>query len=83
MGKVKVFTPMITDLLKIGEKTNSIEETLKILGEYYENESKELLNRLSQFIEPIIIVLIAIIVGVIILSVFLPMFGVMDQIIGE
>lgn len=81
--KVKVFTPMITDLLKIGEKTNSIEETLKILGEYYENESKELLNRLSQFIEPIIIVLIAIIVGVIILSVFLPMFGVMDQIIGE
>lgn len=83
MGKVKVFTPMITDLIKIGEKTNSIEETLKILGEYYENESKELLNRLSQFIEPIIIVLIAIIVGVIILSVFLPMFGVMDQIIGE
>lgn len=83
MEKVKVFTPMITDLLKIGEKTNSIEETLKILGEYYENESKELLNRLSQFIEPIIIVLIAIIVGVIILSVFLPMFGVMDQIIGE
>ena len=74
---------MITDLIKIGEKTNSIEETLKILGEYYENESKELLNRLSQFIEPIIIVLIAIIVGVIILSVFLPMFGVMDQIIGE
>lgn len=83
MEKVKVFTPMITNLLKIGEKTNSIEETLKILGEYYENESKELLNRLSQFIEPIIIVLIAIIVGVIILSVFLPMFGVMDQIIGE
>lgn len=83
MEKVKVFTPMITDLIKIGEKTNSIEETLKILGEYYENESKELLNRLSQFIEPIIIVLIAIIVGVIILSVFLPMFGVMDQIIGE
>lgn len=83
MGKVKVFTPMITDLIKIGEKTNSIEETLKILGEYYEKESKELLNRLSQFIEPIIIVLIAIIVGVIILSVFLPMFGVMDQIIGE
>lgn len=83
MEKVKVFTPMITDLLKIGEKTNSIEETLKILGEYYENESKELLNRLSQFIEPIIIVLIAIIIGVIILSVFLPMFGVMDQIIGE
>ena len=70
-------------IIKIGEKTNSIEETLKILGEYYENESKELLNRLSQFIEPIIIVLIAIIVGVIILSVFLPMFGVMDQIIGE
>ena len=83
MEKVKVFTPMITDLIKIGEKTNSIEETLKILGEYHENESKELLNRLSQFIEPIIIVLIAIIVGVIILSVFLPMFGVMDQIIGE
>ncbi len=81
--KVKIFSPMIVDLIKIGEKTNSMEETLKILSEYYENESKELLNRLSQFIEPIIIVLIALIVGVIILSVFLPMFGVMDQIIGE
>jgi MSHA biogenesis protein MshG len=69
----KLFTPMVLQMLAIGEETGDVDGMLKQVADTYENDVDYELKRLSSAIEPILIVVIACMVLVLALGVFLPM----------
>ena len=60
----------------VGEETGTLESTLKVISEYYDNEVETLTARALSLLEPALIIILAIIVGVILLAVYLPMFSI-------
>ncbi len=68
-----LFTPLVVQMIAVGEETGSIGELLDQVGRFYEREVDYDLKQLSASIEPIIVTLIGAIVLVLALGVFLPM----------
>lgn len=69
----QVFPPMVTHMLKIGEETGTTEQMLDKVAEYYESEVEEATKRLTAAMEPLIIVVLAIIVGGVVGAIMMPM----------
>ena len=76
----KVFPLMLTQMMKVGEDTGSLDNILIKTAEYYEIESDFALQKLTSLIEPIMIVFLAIIVGFVVISIAMPMFQVMGAV---
>jgi type IV pilus assembly protein PilC len=68
-----LFPPMVHHMLRIGEETGDLEEMLTKLAEYYEEEVELTTQQVMAAVEPLIIVVLALIVGVIVGAVMLPM----------
>lgn len=68
-----LFTPLVLQMMSVGEETGQVDELLEQVGEYYEREVDYDLKTLSSAIEPILLVAIGIMVLVLALGVFLPM----------
>lgn len=73
-----VFPNMIIHMIGIGEETGNMEDMLITAASYYEEEVEVATEQVSAVIEPMLIVVMAGIVGVIIMSVLIPMFGMYD-----
>jgi MSHA biogenesis protein MshG len=70
-----VFTPMVLQMIAIGEETGMVDELMEEVGELYSEDVKYLLKTLSQQIEPILIVFMGGLVLMLALGVFLPMWN--------
>lgn len=70
-----VFPNMIVQMIGIGEETGSMEEMLDTAAGYYEEEVEVATNNIAQIVQPLIIVVLAGIVGTIIMAILIPMFG--------
>ena len=68
-----MFTPLVLQMMAVGEETGAIDDLLQEVAEYYEREVDYDLKNLSSAIEPILIVAIGIMVFILALGVFLPM----------
>lgn len=69
------FPPLLTEMTGVGEETGSLENTLTIIGDYYDNEVNIAVERALSMLEPIIICGIAVIVVIVVLGFYLPMFS--------
>ncbi len=69
----KVFPPMVGYMVAVGEQSGQLEEVLDRLAESYEEELDFTIQKVTASIEPIIIVLLAVVVGFIIAAVLLPL----------
>lgn len=69
-----IFPPLVTQMISIGEETGSLDEMLAKVAEFYEKEVETATDRLKSLIEPIMIVILASIVGTIVISIIVPMF---------
>jgi type IV pilus assembly protein PilC len=78
LGASKVFPPMVTSMVAIGEETGALDNMLNKVADYYEREVDEAVEQLTAALEPIMIIFLGAIVGLIVAGMFLPMF----QIIG-
>ncbi|MFC4767981.1 type II secretion system F family protein [Effusibacillus consociatus] len=79
LGKYPVLFPaIVTQMVAIGEETGELESLTGNLAEFYESEVTEMSSRLGSLLEPFMILFLAGIVGLIILSVYLPMFTMMN-----
>ncbi len=79
LKKAKVFSPIVTDMIAIGEKSGQLEEMLANIAENYENEVDMTINSLTSILEPTIILVMGLVVGLIVISILLPIFE-MNQI---
>lgn len=68
-----IFPPMVYHMTKIGEETGNIESMLDKVADYYDEEVEVATKALTTVLEPLIIVLLALIVGTIILAIMAPM----------
>jgi len=76
----KLFPPMVTQMIAIGEEAGNLECMLDKLADFYEQEVHEMTSRLHSLMEPVLILILAVMVGGIIVSVYMPMFTMMDAI---
>ena len=65
---------MIAQMVKIGEETGELEKMLVKVADFYEDEVDASIAALTSIIEPLMMVGVGIMVGVIIISMYLPMF---------
>lgn len=75
----KIFPPMLTEMIKIGEESGDLEDVLKKVAEFYDGEVETAVAQLTTMIEPLIIVVLAFVVGFIVLSVVLPIFQMYNE----
>jgi MSHA biogenesis protein MshG len=68
-----MFTPLVIQMLAVGEETGSVDDMMVEVAEYYEREVDYDIKNLSSAIEPILIVAIGVMVLILALGVFLPM----------
>lgn len=76
LAKSGIFPQLMLDLLKIGEETGNVPEALNNVGETYENDLNIALRVMTNLIEPVLIISIAIIVGFLLFSVMQAMFAI-------
>jgi type IV pilus assembly protein PilC len=69
-----VFPPMVSQMVKIGEETGELEKMLSKIADFYEDEVDSSIATLTSIIEPIMMIGVGMMVGVIIISMYLPMF---------
>lgn len=74
MKKHWAFPPLIPHMISIGEQTGSLDHMLSKVAEFYEKEVEAETDRLKALIEPLMIVVLATLVGTIILAIMMPMF---------
>ncbi|KPK96716.1 MAG: hypothetical protein AMJ95_12650 [Omnitrophica WOR_2 bacterium SM23_72] len=72
----KIFPGMLTKMIQVGEKSGTLTSMLKHNADYYDQELEATLNALSSLIEPMLIVIIGCIVGVVVIAFYLPIFKV-------
>ena len=69
-----VFPPMVSQMVKIGEETGELEKMLGKIADFYEDEVDASIPTLTSIIEPLMMIRVGLMVGVIIISMYLPMF---------
>lgn len=74
------FPAMVVHMISIGEETGNLEDMLENVAEYYEEEVAAATEQLMTIMEPLIILILALVVGVIILAILQPMMTLYDAV---
>ena len=77
-----MFPPMVSQMIRIGEETGELEQMLCKIADFYEDEVDAAIQSLTSIIEPLMMIGVGFMVGIIIISMYLPMFKLM-QLIGN
>ena len=69
-----IFPPMVAQMVKIGEETGELEKMLGKIADFYEDEVDASVQSLTSIVEPIMMIGVGLMVGVIIIAMYMPMF---------
>jgi len=69
-----IFPPMVSQMVKIGEETGELEKMLGKIADFYEDEVDAAIQSLTSIVEPLMMILVGLMVGVIVIAMYLPMF---------
>ena len=69
-----VFPPMVSQMIKVGEETGELDKMLGKIADFYEEEVDASIETLTSIIEPVMMIGVGLMVGVIIIAMYLPMF---------
>lgn len=75
-----VFPPMVTEMMVVGEETGAMEEMLLRVADFYDQEVSYAVDRLTAMMEPLIIIVLATVIGTIVVALILPMFDMFQHI---
>ncbi len=81
-ANANIFTPLVLQMIAVGEETGRIDELLLEVADFYDREVDYELKTLTARIEPILLSLVAGMVLVLALGIFLPMWGMLDALQG-
>jgi type IV pilus assembly protein PilC len=70
----KIFPPMVSQMVRVGEETGELEKMLAKIADFYEDEVDSSIATLTSVIEPLMMIGVGMVVGVIIISMYMPMF---------
>lgn len=69
-----VFTPMVVQMISVGEEIGELGKMLKKISEFYKERIATTLTRITTLIEPAVLVIMGVVVGVMVVSMFMPIF---------
>ncbi|OQB20000.1 MAG: Type II secretion system protein F [candidate division BRC1 bacterium ADurb.Bin183] len=72
------FPPMVTRMIDVGERTGMLETMLSKIADFYEDQVNAAVTGLTSLIEPLLIVFLGVVVGFIVISMFMPMFKMVE-----
>ena len=78
LERVSVFPPMVTQMIAVGEETGSLDQMLQKIADFYEDEVNAAVKSLTSILEPILMLGVGGIVGVVVISMYLPIFNMMN-----
>ena len=73
-----IFPPMVTGMMDVGEQTGQLPEMLGKVADIYEDEVDNAVAGLSSLIEPVMILILALMVGTIVIALFLPIVRIVE-----
>jgi type IV pilus assembly protein PilC len=80
LAKASVFPPMVTQMIAVGEETGAVDTMLNKIADFYEDEVNASVKSLTSILEPIMMMGVGGLVGVIVISLYLPIFNLMSVI---
>jgi type IV pilus assembly protein PilC len=80
LANIKFFPPMVLSMIRIGEESGDLDFSLSKCADFYDEEVDASVKKLTEFINPAIVIVLAVIVGFIIISILLPMFSIYQNI---
>ena len=69
-----VFPPLVAQMVKVGEETGELEKMLDKIADFYEDEVDASIQALTSIVEPLMMIGVGVVVGVIIIAMYMPMF---------
>jgi len=82
LSKSKVFPPMVTRMISIGEQTGKLEQMLGKVADFYDDQVDAAVSGLTSMIEPLVISFLGVVIGGIVISLFLPIFKITELLSG-
>jgi type IV pilus assembly protein PilC len=78
MNKNTLFPPILVEMVKIGEQTGKLDESLMRVSEYFEREDEQIVQTLTAAMEPFIMIILALGVGFLIISIITPIYNLLS-----
>lgn len=82
LQRVGIFEPMVTQMIAVGEETGTLDEMLVRMADYYDKEVMYMVEAMMAIVEPLLIIVVASMIGAIIVATMLPMFD-MFAVVGK
>ena len=76
----KLFPPLVVNVVKVGEETGALDEVLREIAIFYEEEIDQVMKNLTSVMEPILMIVIGIAVGALAIAVISPIYGLVNVI---
>ena len=74
LAESKIFPPMVCHMVAVGETTGGLDGMLRKIAEFYEEEVDDAVANLTALMEPMIMVVLGVILGGLVISMYLPIF---------
>ena len=74
LAESAIFPPMVSHMVRVGEETGELEKMLSKIADFYEDEVDSAIASLTSIIEPLMMIAVGVVVGIIIIAMYLPMF---------
>ncbi|WIV11021.1 type II secretion system F family protein [Proteiniborus sp. MB09-C3] len=78
--EVRVFPPMVDSMIKIGEESGSLDEILNKSADFYDEEVEVAIQKMTEMLQPLLVVFMALVVGFIVIAMALPMFDMVNTV---
>ena len=73
-----MFSPMVVQMTAIGEETGKMDELLVSVADYYDQQADYIIRNMTSLIEPVIILMLGVVILIMALAIFLPMWGMLS-----
>jgi len=83
LKETNVFPSMVVQMIEVGESTGALDTMLNKIADFYEDEVDEAIRGLTALLEPMIMCVIAVVIGGLVVSMYLPIFSLAGAIGGE
>ncbi|OQA52629.1 MAG: Type II secretion system protein F [candidate division WS2 bacterium ADurb.Bin280] len=74
LSRTATFPPMVSQMIVVGEQTGKLDEILMVLSGFYEEETEKRVKSLSALLEPILLIIVGLGVGIIVFSIIVPLY---------
>lgn len=82
MERTSMMTPLALEMIEVGESTGALADMLDQVGEFYDEELSTSVERLVALLEPMLLLVMAVVIAIVVLSVYMPLFS-MYSLVGQ